>query len=135
MPAERYRLCSASALGGSGCLVLCAYGETAAGTPGWAAALLEGGFNAPVSFFHVILAKLAGFAPGLQKPQNGPCNRRQRPRLRLHQSRRLRRSPLPLEVETPAGTVRGYADRVKGARTFLGVPFAAPPLGHLRFAY
>ena len=53
----------------------------------------------------------------------------------LHQSRRLRRSPLPLEVETPAGTVRGYADRVKGARTFLGVPFAAPPLGHLRFAY
>ena len=41
---------------------------------------------------------------------------------------------LPLRVETPHGTLEGLADEVKGARVFLGVPFAAPPLGALRFA-
>jgi len=40
---------------------------------------------------------------------------------------------LPLEVETQQGPVRGFIQE-DVARTFLGIPYAKPPVGPLRFA-
>ena len=37
-------------------------------------------------------------------------------------------------VVTDAGIVRGWVNRSAGYRAFLGIPFAAPPLGRLRWA-
>lgn len=42
---------------------------------------------------------------------------------------------LDLTVTTSAGRIRGHkAPEVKGVYEFLGVPFAKPPVGKLRFA-
>lgn len=38
----------------------------------------------------------------------------------------------PVEIMIPAGAIRGAADG--GVRRFLGIPYAAPPVGALRFA-
>jgi para-nitrobenzyl esterase len=40
---------------------------------------------------------------------------------------------LPLEVQTAEGPVRGTADATLGARTFLGIPYVAPPTGVRRW--
>src|SRR4051812_12030327 len=61
----------------------------------------------------------------------GPGNGGRRVRHRTS-TRRSERSPAGSSVRTAAGTVRGFvADDV---HTFLGVPYAAPPVGPLRFA-
>jgi len=39
----------------------------------------------------------------------------------------------PVRVETDQGTVEGMYDAEKGLNTFLGIPFAKPPVGELRW--
>ncbi|WP_116105234.1 carboxylesterase/lipase family protein [Lewinella sp. IMCC34191] len=40
---------------------------------------------------------------------------------------------LPVRVQTTAGTIEGTFDTRSGVQKFLGVPFAAPPVGELRW--
>ncbi|MGB3802179.1 MAG: carboxylesterase family protein [Lewinella sp.] len=40
---------------------------------------------------------------------------------------------LPTQVETRAGTVEGLFDTRSGVQTYLGIPFAKPPVGDLRW--
>lgn len=50
-----------------------------------------------------------------------------------HGSAASQEEALPLEVKTAEGAVRGSANEERGVRTFLGIPFAAPPTGARRW--
>jgi len=53
-----------------------------------------------------------------------------------HERRSLRRldePTAPLRVETAEGPLRGKT--ADGVRAFLGIPFAAPPIGDLRWRH